>query len=100
MVEVKPETSYFQSNGIRYSRTQLPIQNAFALTVHKTQGLSLNHICVNFDETIFSNGQAYTALSRAKRLEDVEIISFDPKAVKVDLEAVNEYKRLERMVFV
>lgn len=98
MVELQPETVYFRSNGIPYSRTQLPIQNAFALTIHKTQGLSLRRICLALDSTIFSVGQAYTALSRASKLEDVSITDFDIAAVKVDEEARLEYQRLEKLV--
>ena len=66
MIEVFPYTAYFKLHGIHYARQQLPIQNAFALTIHKTQGLSLDRISVSLDDTIFVPGQAYTALSRAR----------------------------------
>jgi ATP-dependent DNA helicase PIF1 len=92
---VKTDTSYFRCNGIPCTRTQLPLQNAFALTIHKVQGLSLPSICISLDRDIFSVGQAYTALSRAKRLEDVSIDKLDWSAFKVDHEAIKEYKRLE-----
>jgi ATP-dependent exoDNAse (exonuclease V) alpha subunit len=39
------------------------LQNAFALTVHKTQDLTLPEISLSLDQQIFSAGQAYVALS-------------------------------------
>ena len=73
---------------------QLPLQNAFALTIHKVQGLSMSSITVNLDEDVFSNGQAYTAISRARSLEDVHIASLDWTAFRVDAAAIKEYERL------
>ncbi len=94
-VEVGRDTSYFVANGISYSRCQLPLQNAFALTIHKVQGLSMSMITVSLDANIFSDGQAYTAISRARTLKDVHIASLNWSAFKVDQEAVREYQRLE-----
>jgi ATP-dependent DNA helicase PIF1 len=96
-VQVERDTSYFEANGISYSRCQLPLQNAFALTIHKVQGLSMSSITLNLDEDIFSNGQAYTAISRARRLEDVHIASLDWSAFRVDTAAVKEYERLRQV---
>lgn len=96
-VEIEQDTSYFTANGIDYSRRQLPIQNAFALTIHKVQGLSMSMITVSLDSDIFSHGQAYTAISQARKLENVHIASLDWSAFKADPEAIQEYKRLERL---
>lgn len=49
--------------------------------------LFLNHY-------ILSAGRAYTAISRAHRLEDVNIANLDWSAFQVDQEAVQEYERL------
>lgn len=96
IVEVDQDVSYFTANGIPYTRRQLPLQNAFALTVHKTQGLSLRRISINLDDEMFAPGQAYTAMSRAQRWQDVSIASLSWSAFKVDEEAVKEYARLEK----
>ena len=47
------QTAYFY-NGERVSRTQFSLQNSFALTVHKTQGLTLPCISLALDQTLFS----------------------------------------------
>ncbi|CAG8774315.1 101_t:CDS:1, partial [Dentiscutata heterogama] len=39
------------------SRQQFPLQNAFALTTHKVQGLTLPHITTSVDKTVFAEGQ-------------------------------------------
>jgi ATP-dependent exoDNAse (exonuclease V) alpha subunit len=58
---------------------------------------SFQGITVSLDANIFSEGQAYTALSRARRLVDVHIAALDWSAFKVDQEAVREYQRLEEV---
>src|SRR5438876_6467156 len=94
MIKVVPYTAYFNLYGIHYACQQLSIQNAFALTIHKTQGLSLDHISVSLDDTIFVPGQAYTALSRGRTWEGVEIIDLNWNAFLVNEDAVKEYERL------
>jgi hypothetical protein len=51
-------------------------------------------VSLSLNQNIFSAGQAYTAISRAHRLEDVNIASLDWSAFQVDQEAVQEYERL------
>lgn len=95
-VIVKKITTYFNLNGAPAQRTQFPLQNAFALTVHKTQGLTLPHTTLSLDEQIFANGQAYVAMSRATAWENIEIQSFNPNAIKVDNEMLAELNRLQQ----
>ena len=40
-IEIESEPAYFNINGIPACRIQFPLQNAFALTVHKTQAITL-----------------------------------------------------------
>ncbi len=87
-------TYHFNLNGARACRTQFPLQNAFALTVHKTQGLTLPSINISLDEQIFAKGQAYVALSRAPSWSAVTISALRFDAFRVDHEMVTEYDRL------
>ncbi|CAG8673997.1 9059_t:CDS:2 [Cetraspora pellucida] len=88
-------THNFYLNGSPASRTQYPIQNAFALTVHKTQGLTIPDVSLNLNNQIFEYGQAYVALSRCTKWEHVKIQSLDRNAFIINQSMINEYERLE-----
>jgi ATP-dependent exoDNAse (exonuclease V) alpha subunit len=88
-------TRFLNINGVRYTRTQYPLGNAFALTIHKTQSLGLDNIAIALDGSIFSAGQAYTGLSRAKEIKGGHISHLERSAFIVDQNAVKEYQRLQ-----
>ncbi|GBC19376.2 PIF1-like helicase domain-containing protein [Rhizophagus irregularis DAOM 181602=DAOM 197198] len=95
-IGIKKETATFMINGKPSSRCQFPLQNAFALTVHKTQGLTLPEVSVSLDNQFFAAGQAYTALSRCSDLSKLHIASLHPSAFITDKSMIEEYKRLEQ----
>jgi hypothetical protein len=63
-------------------REQLPIGLAWAMTVHKAQGASLDCVLVDLDGT-FGDGQAYVAISRAVSSAGLEIRNFAPERITV-----------------
>ena len=67
-------------------RRKLPLMLAWAITVHKSQGMSLPKLQVELHNA-FAPGQVYVALSRAVDLDGLCIRSFDPSAVKVAYDA-------------
>lgn len=75
-------------------RHQFPICLAYAITIHKSQGLSLPNALLDVGASIFSCGQAYVALSRVTSLQGVHLINFDPCQVKAKDTAIVEYNRL------
>ncbi len=54
--------------------TQLPLAPAWALTMHKAQGLTLEDVRIDFGEGAFAPGQAYVALSRARSLAGLSLV--------------------------
>ncbi len=52
---------------------QFPVKLAWALTVHKSQGLTFNRIIMDFSGGAFSSGQTYVALSRCTSLEGIQL---------------------------
>lgn len=59
----------FKDDNVAIVRTQLPIKLAFAMSIHKSQGSTLDYCVIDIGDSIFSGGQAYVALSRAKDLD-------------------------------
>lgn len=73
---------------------QIPLILAWAITIHKSQGLTLDKIFCDLSE-VFSHGQAYVALSRAKSLEGVFIQSINFNRISSNPEAVRFYQNLQ-----
>ena len=63
-VEVESEPTHFFINGRPACRIQFPLQNAFALTAHKTQSVTLPQTSLYLHNQMFAPDQSYVALSR------------------------------------
>lgn len=72
--------------------TQYPLCLAWAMTIHKSQSLTLPCITIDLSKC-FAAGQAYVALSRATNLDGIYLLGFDQKSILTDQTAV-EFENL------
>ena len=78
-------------------RTQIPLAPAWAMTIHKSQGLTLDRAIVDLSNA-FESGQVYVALSRVRELQGLKIEG-DPKGLLAALGANPEVAKFHRERF-
>lgn len=64
------------------SYMQVPLRLAWAVTIHKAQGLSLDFVDMKLDRSVFEYGQSYVGLSRVRTLAGLRLTGFDPSAIR------------------
>lgn len=81
--EINKETKAIEEKVIG-TFEQYPIKLAWAITIHKSQGLTFDKVIINSNRA-FASGQVYVAMSRCKTLEGIVITSeFNPNSVRLD----------------
>lgn len=74
--------------------SQLPLILAWALTIHKAQGATLDVAEIDAGSSIFECGQTYVALSRVKSLEGLYLTSYDAKKIRINKKVQEFYTGL------
>lgn len=75
------------------TRLQVPLKLAWAITIHKSQGMSIDRVVISLKDC-FECGQAYVALSRATCKEGLCITSFNPDVITANPKVIAYYKQL------
>jgi len=78
--------------------SQLPLILAWALTIHKAQGATLDVAEIDAGSGIFECGQTYVALSRVKSLEGLYLTSFDAKKIRIHKKVQEFYQFLKEKI--
>ena len=71
------------SGKIQAKISQIPLKLAWAITIHKSQGMTLDAAQIDLSKT-FEVGQGYVALSRIKNIEGLKLMGFNDNALSVD----------------
>jgi ATP-dependent DNA helicase PIF1 len=83
----------FERDGkVIATRSQFPFCLAYALTIHKIQGSTLDLALVDIGNSIFQAHMTYVALSRVRSLSGLYIKSFNPHRITVDQRVTDFYK--------
>jgi ATP-dependent exoDNAse (exonuclease V) alpha subunit len=79
-IEVSPmEWTVEEHGSIKARISQVPLRLAWAITIHKSQGMSLEGAVIDLQKT-FEFGQGYVALSRVRRLAGLYLLGYNQKA--------------------
>lgn len=81
----------FPTVGIK----QIPLILAWAITIHKAQGATLDYAEIDAGSGVFECGQTYVALSRVKSFHGLRLTAFDHNKIKIDKRVVEFYKKCE-----
>jgi len=85
-----------ESGKVLASYSQVPLRLAWAITVHKSQGMTLDQAVVDLSKT-FERGQGYVALSRLRDIKGLRLIGFNNRALEVDSLALKADKRFREL---
>lgn len=85
--ELQVEKEQWENTRYRFNKTenkieeeiigtyvQFPVKLAWAITIHKSQGLTFNNVCIDFTGGVFAGGQTYVALSRCTSLQGIALV--------------------------
>lgn len=74
---------------VKASISQIPLRLAYAITVHKSQGMSMDEAVIDLSKA-FEYGQGYVALSRVRRLAGVHLLGLNQRALEVHPEVLEK----------
>lgn len=95
---VEPETWSVDNDAGKTlaSLQQIPLRLAWAITIHKSQGMTLEAAEINLSHT-FEKGQGYVALSRLKSIQGLRLLGFNDQALELDSLAIKADRRFQEL---
>ena len=95
---VEPETWSVDNDAGKTiaSLEQVPLRLAWAITIHKSQGMTLEAAEINLSHT-FEKGQGYVALSRLKSINGLRLLGFNDQALELDSLAIKSDRRFQEL---
>jgi ATP-dependent exoDNAse (exonuclease V) alpha subunit/DNA-binding CsgD family transcriptional regulator len=97
LITAIPASWQIEEDGkIKAEVTQLPLRLAWAITVHKSQGMSLDSMEVDLSKS-FAHGMGYVALSRVRSLAGMKLLGFNEMSLRVDPEVLLMDKKFQEL---
>lgn len=98
MIVRKDAWKVFSGEKLVAKREQFPLILAWAITIHKSQGMTLDYLEVDIKD-VFADGQSYVALSRVKNLKGLRLTSYFPlSAISASGKVFRYYKQVEESI--
>ena len=94
ILEMKPHDYKIEENNESVIKRQIPLIHAWAITIHKAQGMSLEYIQTDIGSSIFEYGQAYVVLSRICNIEGLSLLNIDYSKIKAHPKVLAYYEQL------
>ena len=94
LVKHVPHHSWVSDNIPHLCISQIPLILAWAVTIHKVQGTTINLAEIDIGSGVFECGQTYVALSRVTDLNGLYLKSFNPSKIKVNTKVQKFYEKM------
>ena len=85
-----------EDSEVMASITQIPLRLAWGITIHKSQGMTLDAAEIDLGKS-FVTGLGYVALTRVKSLDGIKLKSINRTALSVNTEVIEVDKKLQEM---
>lgn len=87
-VDIKYEDFIQEDKNYIFTRKQIPLILGFAITIHKSQGMSIDRVIMDLGPSLFQEALAYVSLSRVKTLDGILITRLFPSKIKANTRAL------------
>ena len=94
ILTIKPHTFEYESDKQTIGKVQIPLILAWAITIHKAQGMSLDFLKTDIGKDIFEYGQVYVVLSRIRNIEGLSLLNIDYTKIKAHPKILSYYSDL------
>jgi len=96
-VKIIKNHTWTSDNITELSVNQIPLILAWAITIHKSQGLSLDNALIYVGDDVFEAGQMYVAISRVRSINGLYLKEFNHKKIKANEKVGKYYESLHQI---
>ena len=94
-IAIEPCDQEYFYKGRCVIRRQFPLNLAWAVTIHRSQGASLDKVYCDLGAGIFEHGMAYVAMSRVRTLQGLHLYKFCPAKVTANPKVIKFYAEIQ-----